>query len=106
MSAEILSDKVYNHINKIFTDSVKKWRDDGKCGASNPLPSGDASECDPSSSTPCCSDGGVCGGEDEHCHCSTCINYLKGSSCFISFLMKEADHVKIAPRQNANVGLG
>eukprot|EP00123_Amoebidium_parasiticum_P014483 comp22515_c1_seq1/m.34122 comp22515_c1_seq1/g.34122 ORF comp22515_c1_seq1/g.34122 comp22515_c1_seq1/m.34122 type:complete len:678 (-) comp22515_c1_seq1:89-2122(-) len=54
------------------------WRSDNKCGAANLNSLGLPATCNPDSSTPCCSAGGVCGNTNDHCLCSTCLDYSKG----------------------------
>jgi len=55
-----------------------KWRSDGRCGASNPLPNGQPAQCNPKSTWGrCCSPGGWCGISADHCNCQGCIDYSK-----------------------------
>ncbi|XP_037071141.1 uncharacterized protein LOC119092276 [Pollicipes pollicipes] len=51
------------------------WRSDGRCGASFPLATGEASTCDKRSERPCCSDFGYCGTSESHCLCAECVDY-------------------------------
>lgn len=55
--------------------STGRYREDGKCGETNPLEDGTPAECDPNSQYWCCSEHGFCGGTHEHCSCDTCVNY-------------------------------
>ena len=48
------------------------WRGDNQCGQANPLPSGEPSECNPYSDSPCCSEFGWCGNSPSHCNCPKC----------------------------------
>jgi len=63
------------------TGGDRAWRDDLKCGATNPLPSGRAAQCNPDSDYPCCSAGGWCGYTNDHCNCATCIDYRNDRGC-------------------------
>lgn len=52
------------------------WLEDFHCGPMFLLPDGTAAECNPASVTPCCNlDNGWCGGSEDHCFCSRCIDY-------------------------------
>lgn len=70
-------------INPEYRYKEKTWFDwadgpdkSGLCGASAPrLPNGAIAGCDPDSEWPCCSQWGSCGGTDEHCKCSECVDY-------------------------------
>jgi mannosyl-oligosaccharide glucosidase len=48
------------------------WRGDNQCGKEHPLPSGEPSECNPYSDSPCCSEFGWCGNTQSHCKCQQC----------------------------------
>jgi mannosyl-oligosaccharide glucosidase len=48
------------------------WRGDGRCGLEAPNPLGQASECNPYSDAPCCSEFGWCGNTQNHCKCPKC----------------------------------
>ena len=54
-----------------------KWRYDGRCGYSSPLPDGTPAQCDPDGDKPCCRDdwNGSCGNTTEHCTCTYCTDY-------------------------------
>ena len=60
-------------------------RDDGKCGASNPLDDGSPSQCNPGF---CCSEFGNCGNTPAYCDCSTCVRYdnMESSGIKISLI--------------------
>jgi len=57
--------------------SLQLWRDDRKCGSSNPLPSGEPAQCNPNHPRGfrCCSAYGWCGKTSDHCHCDGCHDY-------------------------------
>lgn len=59
------------------TDYTQYWRNDYKCGPSNPLPNGAAAQCNPHDvyGYKCCSPYGWCGKTAAHCACRSCINY-------------------------------
>ena len=59
------------------TGEKQKWRSDGKCGLTFPLPDNSPSQCNPDGETPCCNSllNGECGKSLEHCTCEFCINY-------------------------------
>ena len=70
----------FRRIYKEWRESggTKKWRYDGRCGLTYPLPDGTPSQCDPDGEKPCCSTAnrGICGNTTEHCsNCYSCINY-------------------------------
>ncbi|XP_078584975.1 uncharacterized protein LOC144867080 [Branchiostoma floridae x Branchiostoma japonicum] len=56
-------------------DYRPKWREDWKCGPGNAALGANPAQCDPTSSTPCCSPDGWCGASNDHCQCSTCWDY-------------------------------
>ena len=58
-------------------EGVEGYREDGKCGRSNPLPGGSAAQCNPDSHKPCCSNsaGGSCGVSHSFCSCDNCVDY-------------------------------
>lgn len=80
---KILADFLGPQYKLIKTDLFKEpvppifWRGDGKCGSENPNPLGEASECDPYSDMPCCSEYGWCGNSNAHCKCEKCHKALK-----------------------------
>ena len=57
------------------TGSLKKWRDDGKCGREYPLSNGNPTECDPDGDKPCCDRMlyGTCGNTVDQCY----VNYSR-----------------------------
>lgn len=48
------------------------WRGDNQCGEANRLATGEPSECNPYSDSPCCSEFGWCGSTPTHCRCPKC----------------------------------
>ena len=57
---------------------MQRWREDGRCGPSYPLPDGSRSECDPDGDKPCCNHYlyGKCGNTAEYCTCDNyCTNF-------------------------------
>ena len=55
---------------------MKKWGADHRnCGTLYPLPDGNASECNPDGSHPCCMYGQYCGYEADYCTCSWCTDF-------------------------------
>jgi hypothetical protein len=65
-------------VKKQNTQQSDKWRTDGRCGASNPAPNGQAGECNPSSASPCCSSSGWCGDTSDHCSCGSGCRDFRG----------------------------
>lgn len=64
------------HVGSSAQSQAKiRWREDEKCGPSNPLPDGGAAQCNPDGSFPCCSASGWCGASGEHCTCQGCVDY-------------------------------
>ena len=69
---------------KIMPSYTVPWRHDQKCGPNNPNSAGNPAECDPSSSSPCCS-GSWCGDTALHCTCPGCTDYrTTGGDCLPS----------------------
>ncbi|XP_035685646.1 uncharacterized protein LOC118422234 [Branchiostoma floridae] len=60
--------------------AASKWRSDWKCGRNNPAPGANPGQCNPKSTTPCCSNqqSGWCGGSKDHCECNKCWDFRKG----------------------------
>lgn len=52
-----------------------KVRSDRRCGKEFALQDGSPSECDSTSSNPCCSKWGFCGPDADHCACDGCVDY-------------------------------
>ena len=69
----------YTRIYREWEESggTQKWRYDGKCGSSYPLPDGKPTQCDPDGDKPCCGhvEHGLCGNTENHCSCSGCVDY-------------------------------
>ena len=66
---------------KLMPSYTVPWRHDQKCGPNNPNSAGNPAECDPSSSSPCCS-GSWCGDTALHCTCPGCTDYrTTGGDC-------------------------
>ena len=67
------------------SSGLQRWRYDGKCDRSFPLPDGTAAQCDPDGERPCCNpsvydDGlngfvGKCGNTTEFCSCYRCTDF-------------------------------
>lgn len=56
--------------------TFRRWRGDFKCGGRVPLlPDGEAVECEPGFTAPCCSGLGWCGRSEAHCLCDMCTDY-------------------------------
>ncbi|XP_070572361.1 uncharacterized protein [Ptychodera flava] len=61
--------------------SVRKWREDGRCGSGYTLPDGSPAECNPYDPTShCCSNFGWCGSTPDHCTCSGCTDFCAPES--------------------------
>ncbi|XP_019626698.1 PREDICTED: uncharacterized protein LOC109471781 [Branchiostoma belcheri] len=56
----------------IHAASMRKWRDDWRCGQGYPAENGHPAECDLRGERPCCSPGGWCGPD---CDCQGCVDY-------------------------------
>ena len=77
---------LYIGIKGCKAQSIKKLRDDYRCGLRYPLPNGSPSQCDPKNDVGyCCSPGGWCGATDLHCKCDGCINYRKGILNYVKY---------------------
>nr|ACO15391.1 Agglutinin isolectin 1 precursor [Caligus clemensi] len=64
------------HSKKITDDFIGKVRNDRRCGPEFMIPgTNQPSECNPDTDNFCCSKWGFCGGDEEHCGCSECVNY-------------------------------
>nr|XP_006812499.1 PREDICTED: uncharacterized protein LOC100373701 [Saccoglossus kowalevskii] len=60
----------------VVTDERVPWRVDGRCGSIFRGTNGvSPAECDPYSTTPCCSSSRLCGISPDHCDCDGCIDY-------------------------------
>ena len=61
------------------SNGTQKWRYDGRCGKTYPLPDGTSAQCDPDGENPCCSDNeyGECGNTTDHCSCEDCTNFTR-----------------------------
>ncbi|XP_077981951.1 uncharacterized protein LOC144436957 [Glandiceps talaboti] len=57
---------------------VVRWRNDMRCGDGFSSLSIHIAECDPYSSSPCCSTNGWCGNSAIHCDCKDCVDYRTG----------------------------
>ena len=67
----------YRRIYRDWKESggTQKWRYDGRCGRSYPLPDGTPAQCDPDGNIPCCSNGGSCSLDKYDCLCTDCVDY-------------------------------
>ncbi|XP_035659247.1 uncharacterized protein LOC118404287 [Branchiostoma floridae] len=57
------------------TQLPTKVRADGKCGPGYPAPLANPGQCNGTGPAPCCSADGLCGSTEQHCDCSTCVDY-------------------------------
>ena len=68
------------------------WRPDGRCGEQLQLADGVPVQCDPRANAnrkgPCCSSAGWCGGSVDHCQCSGCQDFTKGSCLYATGCLK------------------
>ena len=69
----------YRRIYREWEESggTQRWRYDGRCGSSYPLPDGTPGQCDPDGDKPCCGEHGWCGDTATFCSCSSCTNYRR-----------------------------
>ena len=71
-----VAEDCYEYFVDYSVTNIKKWRDDGRCGVSYPLPDGYPSQCNPFGIYPCCNDkNGRCGNKPKHCTCKNCVDF-------------------------------
>jgi len=104
---EVITPKVEANEAAIANKNEKLWRDDGRCGQDYLLPSGKPGQCDPAANEnekgPCCSQHGWCGNTDEHCECSSCVNYAGPVVYFIAGGDNAKRDIEIYDPSDANV---
>ncbi|KAI8507084.1 hypothetical protein Bbelb_155230 [Branchiostoma belcheri] len=68
----------HHHAQRTSVAPKMNWRKDWRCGGRYTAESGKPAECDPDSTTPCCSTGNWCGSSEDHCTCDGCVDFSDG----------------------------